>query len=160
MPPTANAPGEKEPYGYEAITVTMIEPGKFEAQRLAKLRTVRRNATATGVFMSQDYDSMPMCGLSGDALVVACKTNWGAVPYAGHERPTSPGVRQVITIDASGGVPVPPPNSCPPCPVCPACPPCPPPACDCAANAKTIEAQKSKIEQLEKKISSAINVLQ
>ena len=157
VPPTANAPGEREPWGYEAIKLTMTATGAFEVQRLAKTRTVRRNATVNGTPLSQDYDSMPMCGLSGDAMVVACKTNWGIVPYAGHERPTSPGVRQVITIDASGGGPVPPPNPCPPCPVCPVCPP---PACDCEANAKTIEAQKVKILQLEKKISDAIKVLQ
>lgn len=145
--PTENAQGERQPYSYEAITITMLGPDKFEAQRLAKTRTVRRTFTAAGLSLSQDYDSMPMCGLSGNAELVACKTNWGTVPFAGHERPTSPGVRQVITIDARGGTaPPPPPAPADPAPVCPECPACPAPACDCAALKTTIAGMQQTID--------------
>ena len=92
----ADAPGEFAPFGYEAITLEMTGDRKFTVKRLAKIRSVRYLTDPT--MYDNDYDSMPMCALSGDASTVSCKTNFGFVPTMAHEQIDGTQVRRSIMI--------------------------------------------------------------
>lgn len=83
------------PYQNEVMTIEMTNPGAFTVKRLAT------NQTRRFTDYSQDYDSMPMCGISGDGRSrVAFKTNWGLKPIGYHAAGVdNGGTRQETVID-------------------------------------------------------------
>jgi hypothetical protein len=127
------------PYKSEAISINVLTGPTFEILRLGAIRGV------TFSKFSGDYYTLPMCGISGDASRVTCRTNFGNPDPDGQWHPVGAsmgGHRQMVTFD-TGLVAGPPPP--PPPPICPPCPACPPPACGCAALSAQVAAQQATI---------------